>query len=102
MSMATDTRTCMPWCVKHSGTVCFSERHQTDTGDTRLVRSALEGRTRVLVHVPDLKGYGPDGLVQLSATEARDLAEMLRVLGHLDLFKAVKLTVHEAEAFSQF
>lgn len=90
----------MPWCVKHSGGVCFSERHQTDGGDACLVRSAMEGRTRVMVHVPDLKGHGPDVLIQLSAHDARDLAEMLRILGRLGLFKAVKLTVHEAEAFS--
>ncbi|MGD0560247.1 MAG: hypothetical protein ABSA93_35425, partial [Streptosporangiaceae bacterium] len=80
-----ETRACTPWCVKHSGGVRFSERHQTDSGNACLVRSAMEGRTRVMVYIPDPKGYGPDALIQLSAHDARDLAEMLRVLGHSDL-----------------
>lgn len=45
---------------------------------------------------------GRDGFLQMSAHDARDLASLLRALGHADLFKAVKYTAHEAEAFSQF
>ena len=66
------------------------------------MRSVMEGQTRIMVYVRDPKGYGPHGLIQLSAHGARNLADVLRLLGHVELFKAVKLTVHEAEAFSQF
>jgi hypothetical protein len=102
MSVATDTRACMPWCVNHRGGVCFSEPNRAEGGDACLVRSPMEGRTRVMVYVPDPKGYGRDGLIQMSAHDARALADVLRVLGHAELFKAIKLTVHRAEAFSQF
>lgn len=55
-----------------------------------------------MVYVPDPKGYERHGLLQVSAHNARDLADILRALGHAELFKAVKSAVHEAEAFSQF
>jgi hypothetical protein len=53
-----------------------------------------------MVRVPD--GHGRDGLIQVSAHDARDLADVFRALGHADLCTAVKFTAHEADAFSQF
>jgi hypothetical protein len=38
----------------------------------------------------------------MSVHDARALAEVARVLGHVKFFKAIKLTVHQAEAFTQF
>lgn len=94
-------RTCAPWCVEHLGGVCFSERRWADGGYSRLAR-LLNGRTTIMVGVLDPKGHGRDGLIQVSAHDARDLADVLRALGHTELFKVVKYAVHEADAFSQF
>jgi hypothetical protein len=55
-----------------------------------------------MVRVEDPATNGRNGCVQLSPEDARDLASVLRALGHRELSKALMLTVHEAEAFSQF
>jgi Tfp pilus assembly protein PilN len=99
--LAPSNQACAPWCVEHRGGMCFSQRRWARSAYTRLAR-LLDGRITVMVSVPDLKGHGRDGLIQVSAHDARDLADVLRALGHVDLFKAVKFTVHEADAFSQF
>lgn len=96
------TMQCPPWCAEHSAMLCRSDRHRADIGYARLVRSPIDGQTRILVSVSHPKRPSQDGIIQLSAHDARDLADLFRALGQLQLSKAVKLTVHEAEAFSQF
>jgi hypothetical protein len=96
-----DGRACAPWYVEHLGGICFSERRRAGSSYARLARY-LDGQTNVMVRAEDPKRYGRDGFMQVCPRDARDLASVLRALEHRELSKAVMLTVHEAEAFSQF
>jgi hypothetical protein len=49
-----------------------------------------------MVRAEDLKTNGRSGCVQVSLEDARELAMVLRVLGHAGLCKAIMLTVREA------
>jgi hypothetical protein len=84
-----------PWCVEHLGGVCFSERRRAGGSHARLARFA-NGPITVMVRAEDPKANGRSGCVQVSLQEARELAIVLRVLGHAGLCKAIMLTVREA------
>jgi hypothetical protein len=101
MTERRDGRECAPWCVEHFAGICYGERCPASGAYARLAR-LFDGQTSVIVRVEDLTRGGHDGFVQVSPRDARDLAGVLRALGHRELSKAVMLTVHEAEAFSQF
>lgn len=90
---------CAPWCAEHVGGICFSERRRLKWSYTRLARLG-HGPITVMVRTEDPKPNGRAGFVQLSPSDARDLASMLGALGHRALCKAIMSTVAEAEEFS--
>jgi hypothetical protein len=75
---------CAPWCTEHLGGICFSERRRANWSYARLAKSG-HGPVTVMVRAEDPKTNGRDGFVQLSPTDARDLAGVLGALGHRDL-----------------
>ena len=90
---------CAPWCTEHLGGICFSERRRVKWSYARLAKSG-HGPVTVMVRAEDPKPNGHDGFVQLSPSDARDLASVLGALGHRALCKAIMSTIDEAEAFS--
>jgi hypothetical protein len=90
---------CAPWCTEHLGGICFSERRRANWSYARLAKLG-HGPITGMVRAEDPKTNEHDGFVQLSPSDARDLASVLGALGQRGLCKAIMLTVHEAEALS--
>jgi hypothetical protein len=65
----------------------------------RLAKSG-HGLVTVMVRAEDPKPNGHDGFVQLSPSDARDLASVLGALGHQGLYKAIMSTIAETEPSS--